>query len=622
MQRRHFLKLGALGVAGTLAADFRLHADALPAQGEHAPRPNDGRPHRFSFGKRQFLLDGKPFQIKSGEMHPIRIPPEYWRQRIRMAKAMGLNTVSLYLMWNAYESEPGVFDMTSGARDFVRFIRLCAEEGMWVYLRPGPFVAGEWDFGGLPPYLLRDPTIVVRTRDDARYMAAVRRYFDHVAPRIAPLLVANGGPILMLQIENEYASYGRDLGYLEVLRQLWLERGIDGPFSISDGLSQIQSTHTYLPGVALGLDGDTDFDAAQVIAGDRPVWMGEGYPGWISSWGEKDFPKDDFEPTLKQLLAAGRSFNLYVVHGGTNFGLTASGISRSDGSGFSAVTTSYDYGSPINEHGAPAPAYHRFRALLAQHSRHSLPEVPATPPIAGFDPVQAKPVASLWDLLPAPQKVHAPRSNEELFAQNQGMVLYRKRVRGRQLQLTGVHDYATVFTDGDYVDYVSRVVKPGLHTAGRFALDGKECVLDLLIDSFGHIGNAQIYNDRKGLVGSAQLDGQTLLDWDVYSLPVDDALLQRVRNAPAPSALGRPGLFFRAEVTRDVEADAYMDMSAWRKGYLWVNGHLLGRYWNLGPQQRLYCPAPWWRKGVNEILVLDFHRTRGAAIGGATSLHD
>jgi beta-galactosidase len=147
-------------------------------------------------------------------------------------------------------------------------------------------------------------------------------------------------------------------------------------------------------------------------------------------------------------------------------------------------------------------------------------------------------------------------------------------------------------------------------------------VLDLLIDSFGHIGNAQIYNDRKGLVGSAQLDGQTLLDWDVYSLPVDDALLQRVRNAPAPSAPGRPGLFFRAEVTRDVEADAYVDMSAWRKGYLWVNGHLLGRYWNLGPQQRLYCPAPWWRKGVNEILVLDFHRTRGAAIGGATSLHD
>lgn len=622
MQRRHFMKLGALGVAGTLAADFRLHADALSVHDQHAPRSDDGKPHRFSFGKRQFLLDGKPFKIMSGEMHPIRIPPMYWRQRIRMAKAMGLNTISLYLMWNAYEPEPGVFDMTSGARDFVRFIRMCAEEGMWVYLRPGPFVAAEWDFGGLPPYLLRDQGIVVRTKDDECYMSAVRRYFDHVAPRIAPLMVANGGPILMLQIENEYASYGRDLGYLEVLRQLWLERGIEGPFSISDGLSQIQSTQTYLPGAALGLDGDTDFDAAQAIAGDHPVWMGEGYPGWLSDWGDPGFQRDSFEPTLKQLLATGRSFNLYVVHGGTNFGLTSSGGSRMDGSDFSSVTTSYDYAAPINEHGAPTPAYHRFRELIAQHLHRSLPDVPATPPIAGFDPVVAKLVASLWDLLPSPQKVHEPRSNEELFAQNQGMVLYRKRVRGKHLQLDGVHDYATVFADGNYVDYVSRIVKPGLHTTGAFALDGSERVLDVLIDSFGHIGFAQQRGDRKGLVGKALLDGQTLLDWDVYSLPVDDALPQRVRNAPMPSAPDRPALFFRAEVMRDVEADAYVDMSAWRKGYLWVNGHLLGRYWNLGPQQRLYCPAPWWRKGVNEILVLDFHRTRAAPIRGAISLHE
>lgn len=621
MKRRHFLKLGALGVAGTLAADFRLRANVYLAPDGHVPQPNDGKRHRFGFGKRQFLLDGQPFQIMSGEMHPIRIPPEYWRQRIRMAKAMGLNTVSLYLMWNAYESEPGVFDMTSGARDFVRFIRLCAEEGMWVYLRPGPFVAAEWDFGGLPPYLLRDPGIVVRTRDDARYMAAVCRYFDHVAPRIAPLMVANGGPILMLQIENEYASYGRDLGYLEVLRQLWLERGIDGPFSISDGLDQIQSAQTYLPGAALGLDGDTDFEAAQAIAGDHPVWMGEGYPGWLSDWGDADFQKDTFEPTLKKLLAAGRSFNLYVVHGGTNFGLTSSGGSRMDGSDFSSVTTSYDYAAPINECGAPTPAYHRFRGLIAQHLHRRLPAVPASPPIAGFDPVMAKPVASLWDLLPAPRKVYEPRSNEELFGQNQGMVLYRKRVCGRDLKLTGVHDYATVFADGHYLDYVSRIDKPDLHTGGSFTLDGKDRTLDVLIDSFGHIGFAQQRGDRKGWVGNARLDGRTLLDWDVYSLPVDDALLQRACNAQAPSALDRPGQFFRAEVMRDVAADAYVDMGAWCKGYLWVNGHLLGRYWNLGPQQRLYCPAPWWCKGVNEIMVLDLHRTRGATIGGAIGLH-
>ena len=260
------------------------------------------------------------------------------------------------------------------------------------------------------------------------------------------------------------------------------------------------------------------------------------YPGWLSDWGDPGFQQDTFEPTLQRLLATGRSFNLYVVHGGTNFGLTSSGGSRMDGSDFSSVTTSYDYAAPINEHGAPTPAYHRFRELIGQHLHRRLPEVPATPPIAGFDPVVAKPVASLWDLLPSPRKVHQPRSNEELFGQNQGMVLYRKRVRGRRLQLAGVHDYATVFADGKYLDYASRIDKPDLHTAGSFALDGQERTLDLLIDSFGHIGFAQQRGDRKGLVGSAQLDGRTLLDWDVDSLPLGAALPQRMGEAPRPPA--------------------------------------------------------------------------------------
>ena len=215
----------------------------------------DGKHHRFELSQQHFLLDGAPFQIRSGEMHPSRIPAEHWLHRIRMAKAMGLNTISLCLMWNYFESEPGIFDLTTERRDFVRFIKLCQQEGMWVYLRPGPYVCAEWDLGGMPAYLLRDPTIRVRTKDDPRYMQAVQRYMDAIGPRLAPLMASQGGPILMMQIENEYASFGHDLDYLLRLKAMWQAHGINGPFSISDGLGQIEKAKTYVPGAALGLDG-------------------------------------------------------------------------------------------------------------------------------------------------------------------------------------------------------------------------------------------------------------------------------------------------------------------------------------------------------------------------------
>ncbi|HET7223861.1 MAG TPA: beta-galactosidase, partial [Rhodanobacteraceae bacterium] len=350
MRRRDFLRLSVLAPLAAFAAHLGA---ALPAQRARVEPVPDGQLHRFELSRQQFLLDGEAFTIRSGEMHPIRIPRDYWRHRIRMAKAMGLNTIALYLMWNALESEPGVFDLLSGRRDFARFIRICADEGMWVYLRPGPYICGEWDFGGLPPYLLRDPHIRVRDKADADYMAAVRRYIATIAPVVQPLMALNGGPILMLQIENEYASFGRDLAYLEELRALWEGHGVHGPFSVSDGLDQVRKAHTWLPGAALGLDGDTGFAVAADIAGEMPVWMGEGYPGWLTHWGDKRFARGDFAATLRRLLDENRSFNMYVVHGGTNFGFGAGANAHDDYSHFQPVITSYDYGAPIDEHGAP-----------------------------------------------------------------------------------------------------------------------------------------------------------------------------------------------------------------------------------------------------------------------------
>ncbi|TAM21661.1 MAG: beta-galactosidase [Rhodanobacter sp.] len=617
MQRRTFLQLSVLAPLA-LGANWSTRAGV--ARSVHAGGP-DGRAHRFELSSQQFLLDGKPFQILSGEMHPIRIPAEYWRHRIRMAKAMGLNTISIYLMWNALESEPGVFDLKTGSRDFAHFIRLCQEEGMWVYLRPGPYICGEWDFGGLPPYLLRTPGIRVRYRDDAHYMAAVRRYMDAIAPRIAPLMVNRGGPILMVQVENEYASFGSDLGYLETLRTMWRERGVEGPFSISDGLGQIRREGTYLPGAALGLDGDTDFAGAQPIAGEMPVWVGEGYPGWLTHWGDKNFASNDFDPVMRKLLEEGRSFNLYVVHGGTNFGFGAGANAHNDYSHFEPVITSYDYGAPINERGEPTADYHRFRAMLAAHAPKPLPEIPAAPPVIRFDAVSAKPCASLWDNLPSAKRVAQPQPNELLFAQDHGMVLYRKPLAGGgKLEIEGVRDYASVFHGGRHVDNISRLQQAGLPVERPLDLPAGKGDLDILVDSFGHVGYGQAMSDRKGIVGAVHLDGHELSDWQAYSLPLDEryvAGLKPLREAPT-----RPGVFFKTKLHLDSMGDSYIDMSAWDQGYLWVNGHLLGRYWKIGPQQRLYCPASWLHKGDNELLVFDLHRVESTPIKGVERLID
>ena len=623
MERRDFLRFALLT---PLAAAIPVaYGETEKASGVE-PIP-DGKPHRFELSRQHFLLDGTPFQIRSGEMHPARIPAEYWLHRIQMAKAMGLNTIAVYLMWNYFESEPGDFDFTTERRDFVRFINLCQQEGMWVYLRPGPYVCAEWDLGGLPAYLLRDPSIRVRTKDDARYMQAVQRYMDAVGPKIAPLMANRGGPILMMQIENEYASFGHDREYLLRLRAMWQAHGIEGPFSISDGLDQLQKAGTYVPGAALGLDGDTDFAAAQAIAGDAPVWVGEGYPGWLTHWGDLLFQSGNYLPTLRKLMAEGRSFNMYVVHGGTNFGFTAGANARNDYAFFEPVITSYDYGAPINERGEATRDYRAFRSVITAHLSQPVPEPPPAPPTIHFEDAIAHPYASIWDNFPMPSRqVKKPDPNEILFAQNHGMVLYRKTLStGGLLNMEGVRDYGTVFSGGKYLDYVSRVNKPGLHVRQNVDIpppaNGAGAMVEILVDSFGHVGYGQAMYDFKGIVGAVTLNGEELHDWQAHSLPLDDAYIAGLppMDRNSPSAL-RPGMFFKAIVKLDQLGDCYLDMSEWDKGYVWVNGKLLGRYWRIGPQQRLYCPASWFVHGHNELLVFDMHRVGAATIRSSNHL--
>jgi beta-galactosidase len=639
MHRRSFL---ALSLLTPLAFAGRGWAASLAAARPSAAP--DGKPHAFTFGKREFLLDGKPFRVHSGEMHPARIAKEHWRHRIRMARAMGLNTVAIYVMWNHHEREPGIFDFETGNRDVAGFIRLCAEEGMWVYLRPGPYICGEWTNGGLPAYLLRDPDTRLRTRDDPRYMAAVRRYIAALAPRIAPLLARAGGPVLMLQIENEYSMFADDIGYLDALRDIWREHGIDGPFSVSDGLKDLQRRKAYPRGAALGLDGAdvADLVKGRGFAGESPVWVAEGYPGWLTHWGEPAFATKDYVETLRHVMSAGYSFNLYVVHGGTNFGLTAGSNAEDDGSQFQPVITSYDYGAPIDERGLPTSQYARLRRVIADVTKVTPPAPPPAPPSATFAPVIPKAFASLWDNLPGePISLPSPGPNEILFGQDQGLVVYRKRIgEGAVLRLENVRDYAVVHVDGREVGSVSRVEHPALNSRPDVRLpeaDAASRMLEVVVDTFGHINFGPRIGDHKGLIGPVSIDGVAVGGVEAWGVALDDEWVRGLRpfadeSAPTDALVSvgadssaktrsrRPGIFFKANLPIQSPGDVYIDLTQWSKGYLWINGQLLGRYWNIGPQQRLFCPGPWLRAGDNELLILDLHRQTPAIVTAAESL--
>ena len=573
--------------------------------------------HTFALAGDDFLLDGKPFQIISGEMHPARIPDAYWRQRIRMAKAMGCNTVAVYVFWNYHETAEGRFDFTTGNHDIARFMRICQEDGLWVLLRPGPYVCAEWDFGGLPPYLLRIPDLKVRCLD-TRYMAAAERYIRALARVVKPLQASEGGPILMVQIENEYGSYGNDRNYLERLRQVWQEAGIHMPFYTADGATTTMLEAGTLPGAAVGLDPGTSnaqFDLARRMNPGVPVFASEIYPGWLTHWGEQ-WQRPDIGPVLKQLqtlLDNHRSFNLYLVHGGTNFGFWAG--ANSGGKGYEPDVTSYDYDAPVNEQGRATAKYQALRELLGRYRTGgaALPDIPAAIPAIAIPPVAMRAYASIWGNLPAPVASVQPRPMET-FGQYHGLMVYETTLVGQKsgaLLITELHDYATVFVDGHYIGKLDR--RAGEQTIALPRTQNARPVLTILVEAMGRINFAQSMIDRKGITDRVTLGGMTLMNWRVYPLPLDDDFIARL---PEGKVDERPGVFFRGSFDLTEPADTFLDLSGYRKGIVWVNGHNLGRYWDIGPQKRLYCPAPWLRAGRNEIVVLDLHQLEPATVAG------
>jgi len=579
--------------------------------------------HVFSFRDSVFLLDGEPFQIISGEMHPARIPREYWRHRIRMAKAMGCNTIAVYLFWNYHESSPGVWDFRTGNHDIAAFIRMCGEEKMWVLLRPGPYVCAEWDWGGLPFYLLKTPDIKVRCMDP-RYMRAVKRYITRVATEVAPLQCDKGGPILMTQIENEYGSYGNDRTYLETLRKWWRAAGIRVPFYTADGATAYMLEAGSLPGCAIGLDsGGSDGDFEQAFRQDPhvPAFSSETYPGWLTHWKEK-WQRPDTSGILRELrylLSHHRSFNLYVVHGGTNFGFTA-GANAFSPIQFQPDVTSYDYDAPIDEQGNATPKYYALRKLIGEYTGKALPEVPAPVPAMEVASFNLEPFTSLWEHLPMGVQSPQPRPMED-YGQHSGLILYRTHLIGHKsgnLTITEPHDYAMVFLNGKLVDTMFR--DGGKWTVKLPKSDVKDPLLEILVEGMGHINFAQYMIDRKGITDRVTLNGMTLMNWEIFNLPLDESYVEGLTGTGNKGGDLKEGIFFKGSFELGQTADTYFDMSGFKKGVVWVNGHNLGRYWYVGPQQRLYCPASWLKKGKNEMMVLDLQQRAGAAVRGRKTL--
>jgi len=567
-------------------------------------------PHTFTVSGAQFLYDGKPYQVLSGEMHYPRVPRAYWRDRFRMAKAMGLNTITTYVFWNLHEPKPGVYDF-SGQNDIAEYIREAQQEGLNVILRPGPYVCAEWELGGYPSWLLKDRRLVLRS-DNPQYTSAVKTWFARLGQEIRPLLLANGGPIIAIQVENEYGSFGDDHAYMESVKQALIDSGMTGVLYTADGPALIpKGGLPELPAVInFGTGGaQKAFAELETLRPDGPRMSGEYWAGWFDHWGEKHHLTDGAKQAAEYewMLRQGYSVSMYMFHGGTSFGWMNG--ANSNGTNYEPDTTSYDYDAPLDEQGAPRAKFFAFRDVIARVTGRMPPPVPPVPARSTFPTGSAILSASLWQNLPQPVDSKTLLTMEDLD-QAYGYILYRTGIdagEGGELVLNGLHDYAQVYIDQTLVGTLDRrlgtthLTLPIMKAAGT---------LDILVENSGRVNyTSVIRGERKGITGAVTLGGKEPQRWEIYSLPMEELSLLRFQ----PGTCEGP-CFYRTSMQVTKPADTYIDTEGLHKGELWLDGRALGRFWSVGPQFALYAPAPWLHKGANDIVYFDLMGDRHDAV--------
>ena len=575
----------------------------------------------FEVGKKAFMLDGKPFIIKAAEMHYTRIPAEYWEHRIKMCKALGMNTICIYAFWNIHEQRPGEFDF-KGQNDIAKFCRLAQKNGMYIMLRPGPYVCSEWEMGGLPWWLLKKKDIKLRT-NDPYFLERTKLFMNEIGKQLAGLQISRGGNIIMVQVENEYGGYAVDKKYIANIRDIVRGAGFtDVPLFQCDwsstfhlnGLDDLLWTINFGTGANI----DAQFKALKAARPDSPLMCSEFWSGWFDHWGRKHETRnaETMVSGLKDMLDRNISFSLYMTHGGTTFGHWGGANCPP----YSAMCSSYDYDAPISEAGWATPKYYKLRELLMQYADPDqvIPDVPQAYPLIEIPTINFNERALLFDNLPKFVKTESVKPMEE-FDQGWGTILYCTTLpevkEGTVLLIDEVHDWAQVYTDGKLLGRLDRrrgensVVMPALKAGSR---------LDILIEAMGRVNFDYAIHDRKGITEKVELlneeGNRELRNWQVYSFPTDAKFASKKKfkeggkvNAPA---------YYRASFNLKETGDVFLDMQTWGKGMVWVNGKALGRFWKIGPQQTLYLPGCWLKKGKNEIVVLDLLGPEKAEIRG------
>lgn len=572
-------------------------------------------PRRVDVGPERFLLDGRPFRILSGSMHYFRIVPAQWRARLRWARYMGLNTIETYVPWNLHAPSPEETDF-AGLLDVTRFLETAAEEGLHAIVRPGPYVCAEIDFGGLPAWLLRPPAPRIRSHDPA-YLERVARWFDALFPRLVDLQSTSGGPVLMMQVENEFGAHagahGDDPEYLEWLVTAFRERGVNVPLVTCDQDDDDMTRTGGSPGLLRTMNFGSGPAGAWATRrrhqADGPLMCMEFWNGWFDHWGEEHHrrPAADAGAVLEEMLAAGASVNFYMFCGGSNFGFS-NGANHGDR--YQPTITSYDYDAPLSENGAPTKKLETYREIIARHAvvdELPRPPEPATLPEHLVRLDRAIPLIDAMDALSRPVRATRPLTMEEL-GQNVGFVCYSFVIAepgAHLLEIPGVRDRAQVLLDGAEHGVLDRESQT---TALRLRVADPGTTVRVLVENLGRVNYGPELVDPKGIVGDITLDGVPVTDLTIHPLPLDDiGALDFDSGHPCTPGTAGPVLC-HGVVTVDEPADTFVALAGWTKGVVWVNGFNLGRYWDRGPQRTLYLPGPLLRPGTNDLHLLELHR--------------
>ena len=616
MQKRFFLVLAPLLLAMTLCFSSC----------------QSKAPQTFEVGEGSFLLDGKPFVVKAGELHFARIPREYWEHRIEMVKAQGMNTVCLYVFWNFHEPQPGEFNF-EGQADVRAFVELCQKHGLYVILRPGPYCCAEWEMGGLPWWLLKKKDIQLRSMDEY-FVERVRLFENALAEQLADLQLARGGNIIMVQVENEFGGYGTDKPYVAAVRDILREAGwTDVPLFQCDWSSNFENNALddllWTMNFGTGSNIDDQFRRLKELRPTTPLMCSEFWSGWFDNWGRAHETRDakDMVAGLREMLEKNISFSLYMVHGGSSFGHWAGANSP----GFQPDCSSYDYDAPISEAGHATPKFDELRAMLQEFTDEPLPPVPAPFPVKAIDAFTLTECAPLMTDLPAPVVEDGEVQTFEELNMGWGSALYSTHLKARNVPSTltiDAHDFAQVFVDGILVGRLDR--RLGQKTIDLPATPGG-AKLDILVEAMGRINYGRAIKDFKGIVApvtithprpGAEPEQKPLGHWTIRLFPDDYATVSTQNYQPMNADTGDAADFafmpayYRGTFTVDDPADTYLDLSTWGKGQVWVNGHAIGRFWQIGPQQSLFMPGCWLKKGENEIIVLDVMGPSNPVISG------